>query len=211
MPPMSRTRQIILETLNHRGPLPLGEIARAARHSPMATRYHLGLLVDAGLVTANDQARREIVGRPQVLYALTERAHMQLPKRYDALAEQLLEELAGTLGEKETRALLRRAGRRLAEAAPSLRRGTRIETRAQRAADFLSARGYSARWGKSDGALTMWVSNCPYRGVALAHRQVCEMDIALIGTLVDSQIRMTRCLATQDAQCAFVVKLTRVV
>ena len=203
---MSRTRQIILETLSRRGALPLDEIARAARHSPMATRYHLGLLVDDGLVVAKGSARREIVGRPQVLYALAERAHAQLPKQYEALAEQLLEEIVRALGEKETRVLMRRVGRRLAETVPPLRRSARIETRLNRAADFLSARGYLARWEKSDDALTLCVCNCPYRGVALMHRQVCEMDIALIGALVDLPIRMSRCIANQDAQCAFVVK-----
>lgn len=208
---MAHTRQIILEALSQRGPLSLDEIARAAHHSPMATRYHLKVLMDAGLVTASDLARRAIIGRPPVLYALAERAYAHLPQRYDALAGQLLEELTATLGEKEVRALLRRAGRRLAEAAPVLRRGTRIETRLQHATEFLSTHGYIARWGKSEGALTMWIGNCPYRVVARAHRQVCEMDLALVSALVDSPIRMTRSITHQDAQCAFVIKAAYVV
>ena len=203
---MSLIRQTILETLSQRGPLPLSEIARAARHSATATRYHLGLLIADGLVVANAVARRTSAGRPQALYTLADRAHAHLPKQYDALAAQLLAEIMRTRGEKETRALLCRAGRRLAEIAPPLRRGARIEARLNRAVDFLCARGYLAHREKSDDPAALCVCNCPYRQVTFAYRQVCEMDIALIGKLLDSPLKMTQCIADRDAQCVFVVK-----
>ena len=206
MPAMSNTRQIILETLSQRGPLPLEEIARAVRRTPLATRYHLGLLIGDGLITANEVARCARVGRPQALYTLADSAHAHLPKQYDALATQLIAEITHACGEKETRALLRRAGRRLAETAPPLRRGARIEARLNRAVDFLCARGYLARWEKSDNPATLGVCNCPSRQVTFAYRQVCEMDIALIGRLLESPLQMTHCIADQDAQCIFVVK-----
>lgn len=205
MLPMLHPRQVILETLNQQGPLPLAEIARAARRSPLATRYHLGLLVAEGLLVADDVARRDCVGRPQTLYALAEDAHAHLPKQYVWLAAQLLEELTRARGEKETRARLRRLGRRLAESA-SPRRDARIEARLDRAVAFLSARDYAARWEKSDGDFVVWVCNCPYRQVARAQRAVCEMDRALIGELVQAPLKMSQCIAHQDAQCAFVVK-----
>ncbi len=203
---MSQIRQTILETLSQRGALPLDELARVARRSPMATRYHLGLLVDDGLVAANDVAHRAVVGRPQTLYALADRAHARLPKQYDTLAAQLLAEIMRASGEKETRALLRRAGRRLAETAPPLRRGARFDARLNRAIDFLSARGYLAHAEKSDSTTTLHICNCPYRQVTLMYRQVCDMDIALIGGLLESPLKMTQCLAARDAQCVFVVK-----
>jgi predicted ArsR family transcriptional regulator len=206
MPAMPNTRQIILETLSQHGPLPLEEIARAVRRTPLATRYHLGLLIGDGLIAANGVARRARVGRPQALYAVADRAHAHLPKQYDALATQLLAEIMCARGEKEMCAWLRRAGRRLAETAPPLRRGARIEARLNRAVDFLCARGYLARWEKSDDPVALYVCNCPYRQVTLAYRQVCEMDIALIGKLLESPLQVTRCIAHQDAQCVFVVK-----
>jgi len=203
---MSNIRRIILEMLGQRGPLPIAEIARAARHSPMAMRYHLALLMDEGLVIAKDVERRATVGRPQVLYALADRAHEHLPKQYPWLAEQLLDEISKSLGAKEKRALLRRVGRRLAASAPALRRGARMESRLERAVIFLSERGYMARWEKSDSEFVLHVCNCPYRQVALIHREVCEMDIAMVSGLLDSPMKMTGCIATRDTQCSFVVK-----
>ncbi|MBI5650013.1 MAG: hypothetical protein HZC40_06120 [Chloroflexi bacterium] len=74
---MTDVRQTILESLNERGALSLDALARAARHSKMAVRYHLGLLLDEGLVALQDADRRGVVGRPQLRYALAEggRAH----------------------------------------------------------------------------------------------------------------------------------------
>ena len=49
------------------------------------------------------------------------------------------------------------------------------------------------------------VCNCPYRQVAQEHRQVCDMDVAMIGALMDTPLKMTRCIAHGDGQCQFVV------
>lgn len=203
---MSDTRRIILETLSQRSMLPIDEIARAARHSVIATRYHLALLVAEGVVVAKKVARTATVGRPQMLYTLADRAHERLPKQYDSLAENLLAEISHTLNEKDTRAILRRAGKRLASTAPTLRRGARLETRLERAVDFLSTRGYLARWEKTNRELALSVYNCPYRQVALAHREVCEMDVALIGALLELPMKLSQCIANQDHCCSFVIR-----
>lgn len=203
---MSNTRRIILETLSQRGPLPIGEIARAVRHSPLATRYHLGLLIDEGLVQADQVDHRANVGRPQALYALADQAHEHLPKQYNWLAMHLLDEIGDSLGKKEKRALLRRVGKQIANIAPVLRKSSRIETRLQHATDFLQEHGYLARWEKIDSEYAVYVCNCPYRQVALEHREVCDMDVALIGELLKMPMKMTTCLANQGSSCSFIVR-----
>ena len=202
---MSKIRQTVIETLSQAGPLPVEEIARAARLSTIAMRYHLTLLAREGLVVQQDAAPRGSVGRPQRMYALAATAHERLPKKYNALAAQLLDEMSDTLGAKEVRAMLRRAGRHAAASAPPLRAGAGAQARLNRATKFLSERGYMARWEKSNGDLLLNVCNCPYRQVAQEHREVCEMDRAMIGTLLDSPLKMTRCIAHNDGQCQFVV------
>jgi predicted ArsR family transcriptional regulator len=201
---MSNIRQVILEMLSQRGPLPLDALARATHRSPMALRYHLALLMDEDLVAAKESAHRGVVGRPEMLYTLADNAHERLPKHYHRLAERLLDEIGATLGEKGRRALLRRAGRKEAAPAPVLRRGASIAARMKRAASFLCARGYMARWEKSDGAFALHVCNCPYRQVARAHPEICEMDAALIAALLDVPAKMTGCIANQDSACSFV-------
>ncbi len=171
----------------------------------MALRYHLTRLLREGLIVQQDALRRGSVGRPQMMYALAENAHEHLPKKYHTLAALLLEQVTETLGDQETRALLRRAGRRAATAAPPLRRDASVQAHLHRATKFLTERGYLARWEKSNGDLLLNVCNCPYRQVAQQHRQICDMDVAMIGTLMDAPLKMTRCIASDDGQCQFVV------
>ncbi len=203
---MSDIRRTVLETLSQRGALPIDEIAHAANLSTMAMRYHLTLLMDEGLVIADTVNHRAVVGRPQVLYTLADDAHERLPKQYHWLAEQLLDELEKGYGEKEKRALLRRAGRRMAILAPSQRPNARIESRVKHTAQFLSERGYMARWEKEADEFRLYVCNCPYRQVMRTHHQVCDMDIAMVGELLGAPAKMSTCIANQDCACSFVVK-----
>ena len=203
---MPTIRQTILEALNRSGPLCVEEIAVAAHLTKMATRYHLGLLVHENLITLRQVAHHGSVGRPQIMYGLADAAYDHLPQEYDLLAERLLDEIANTLGPKETRTLLRRAGRQVAESAPALRAGAGIGARVQRATKFLTEHGYVACAEKMDDDLSLAVCNCPFRQVALAHRQICEMDLAMVGTLLDGPVKMTHCIANRDSQCRFVFK-----
>lgn len=197
-------RSVILQTLSQGGPLTLGELARATQRSPLATRYHVGLLVAEGLLVADDVARNTRAGRPPRVYALTARAHARLPQRTAWLAAQMLDEWADTFSEKEARARLRRIGRRLAALAP-LARSTRLSARLTRAVDFLNARGYSACWNRNAGDYVVRVAHCPYADVASTHPLVCEIDLALIGALTQVSFKLRHCLARQDAACVFVL------
>ena len=165
------------------------------------------MLIDEGLVAADQVEHRASAGRPQALYALADQAHEQLPKQYHWLALHLLDEIGDSLGKKEKRALLRRVGKQIANTA-TVRKSARVETRMQHATDFLQEHGYLARWEKTDSESTLYVCNCPYRQVALEHREVCDMDVTLVGELLKMPIKMMTCLANQDSSCSFVVRPT---
>ncbi len=203
---MTKTRQIILELLNRQGSLTLEAIARAAKHTPMAMRYHLAQMIAEGLLVTTHAEPRALVGRPQLLYTLADDAHEQLPKQYGWLAEQLLTEIERTCGAKETRALLRHIGRQSAVSAPPLRRGARIESRLSHVVDLLIARGFVAQWSKNDLGWQLDVRNCPYRQVARQHAAVCEIDLAFIGELLAAPMKMTHCIGKGDAGCQFLIK-----
>ncbi len=200
---MPSVRQAILETLSQRGPLHVGEIARAVSHSPMATRYHLALLVQQGLVIQHDCEHRGAVGRPHARYALVDQGYECLPMQYGQLAGQLLGVLTQTLGDRQTRALLRRAGRRAAEAAPPLRPGARPAARFKAACRFLVGMGYRADWSKQGDEPSLVILCCPYRQVARQYDAVCQMDLAMIGALLDGPVRLTQCIADGCPRCRF--------
>lgn len=198
-------RSIILQVLGQRGPLTLAQLARAVQRSPLATRYHLDVLIAQGIVAPSHVAHRARVGRPQTLYALTPRAHIYLPHQYAWLAQQLLTELARVCGERELRMAFQRIGWRLAETLPLSRPTTRLRTRLRRAINFLCARGYAARTEQGNDGWAIIIHHCPYQQVARVSRAVCELDLALLDALVQVSFKMTRCIARQDAECVFVL------
>ncbi len=203
---MLNVRQVILETLSQRGSLGIEEIARVTRLSKMAARYHLGLLERAGLVLACRVVESSrSVGRPKLRYKLSERAHELLPKRYDAFAALLLDQVQRTLGSKRVCELLRRVGRRVAAAAPQ-DRGAGTGPRLRRLVRFLSPRGYRASWERTSDGYELVVHDCPYRQIAQAQPCVCEMDRALIGALLGAPFTMTTCIARRDPECHFVIE-----
>lgn len=203
---MLNVRQTILEILSQHGPLGIEEIARATHLSKMAARYHMGLLERAGLVSAYGRESHRSVGRPKLRYKLSEQAHELLPKRYDAFAALLLDEVTRRLGSKRACELLRRVGRRVAAAAPPLDRGAGTAVRLKRLVKFLSPRGYRASWERTGDGYELVMHDCPYRQVAQAQPCVCEMDRALIGALLGMPFAMTTCIAARDAECHFVTK-----
>ncbi len=178
-------RQAIIEILNARGPLPLGDVARAVHLSNLAARYHLGLLMRDGLVLAQPAGVGGRVGRPRMLYRLAEPARERLPKQYDRLAVTLLDEIVETWGTGVSVQLLRRVGRRVAVEALPLRGGLALTARIARAAKFLSERGYMP----SVEGDQLRVRNCPFRAVAREHPEVCELDIALVSALLHVPVK----------------------
>lgn len=199
---MVNIRQTVLETLSRAGPLRVQAIARQAHLSPTAMRYHLVLLEKDGLIASREVNSEGKVGRPQLEYALAEAASERLPKKYAELASHLIDALAQAVGPKATRATLRAIGRRAAAGA-GLPRGS-AERRFKRTTQFLNEHGYMARWCKSSDRWSLNICNCPFRQVALKHREVCDMDTAMIGALVGTPLRMTHCIAHDDGQCELV-------
>lgn len=200
---MPKIRQAILDALSRRGPLTVQEIARSAHCSEMAVRYHLAVLVRRKCAEPVERRTRPAVGRPQVIYALTGDACEELPKQYDYLAAELLDGISIILGAKRARLLLRRIGRRTAERAP-VQANLGVKARIRHATRWLNAHGYIADWQEANRQVLLDVHNCPFRQVARAHREVCELDLTMLSTWLDLTPRMTRCIFSADDKCEFV-------
>src|SRR5258708_5915733 len=86
---MQRTRWQILGVLKRRAGASLDELAQELRLSSMTVREHLRTL-EAQDYVMFDEVRRG-VGRPHLVYHLTESAEDLLPKQYATLADHVLE------------------------------------------------------------------------------------------------------------------------
>src|SRR5437773_9116710 len=88
---LQSTRQQILEYIQRHGRATVKELGAIIGLTSTGIRQHLTVLERDGLVDAREERGR--VGRPTLVYSLTERADVLFPKRYDMLANVILEEI----------------------------------------------------------------------------------------------------------------------
>jgi predicted ArsR family transcriptional regulator len=181
---MQSTRQEILEILKIERTATVEDLASRLELTPMTIRHHLNVLQAQNLVTATKVRRSQKVGRPRLIYTLTEAADQLFPQNYGDLARRIVTELKETVGKEETCAIFRRVAKRLATQAPPPVPGQSFEDRLNQVTRFLEGQGLLTRWQKTDRGYVFINANCPYRLVAQEHGETCEMDVTLITELL---------------------------
>ena len=88
---MKSTKDKILQTLLRRPKITINELADAVGINPISVRHHLTNLQMEGLVSADEE--RHGVGRPRLVYSLTEDGMERFPTKYLRLTTRLLAQM----------------------------------------------------------------------------------------------------------------------
>lgn len=208
---MQSTRRYILDILRSRGQATVDDIVhelqqRRGTITPVTVRHHLMILQQEELITSPELRRRRSPGRPQHVYALTEKAKEHFPNNYQRLAAGLLEAMRKQLPPEGVNVILEGVADGLAEDAniPDLPLAERLEL----VVDFLSSQGYEASWELSDEGYLLHTSNCPYHHLENRDDALCEMDMRLVARLLGVVPRRTARMADGDATCAYLVPIS---
>lgn len=187
------SRQKILEYLRRNRTASAQEIARVLRMTPANARRHLAILATDGRVEAvlMHDGRR---GRPGKRYRLSEAL---VGDNFAALAEALL---AGAGLGVEVEAV----GRRLAgEAIPS---HLPLVRRLNLAVERLNAMHYQAHWEAGAVGPRMMLGHCPYAAILAKHPELCRMDEALLGRMLEGEtVRAVRVESANAPPCIFLL------
>lgn len=113
----STSRMQILRLL-YRGPASVEEIAKKLNLQTITIRHHLQALMEAGILECHEQ-RSGTAGRPRAYYNIVKApASTSFPKRqYQILSESLINTLLEEIGIDRTKALLKKIGIGMGEAA----------------------------------------------------------------------------------------------
>jgi predicted ArsR family transcriptional regulator len=182
-------RRRITEILKEHGSATVAELADELGMAQVSVRHHLDILVGEDLVELTGVRRRDGAGRPSQVYALTPNAFVLFPQRNAQLAASVLTELKAVLSEDQVANILLRVAERTAAEAPRPTESQTIEERLEQVTNFLTQKGYSARWEGCDGQYELHACNCPYSGVAEQHPELCMMDHAMITRLLPEAVR----------------------
>ncbi len=184
------TRAAIVERLRSCEGVSVGELAEHLEISEVATRRHLAVLEDDGLIAA--EVVRRARGRPASLYRLTEAAGRLLPQRYDELAGELFTFLEQEHGREGLRAFLRwrmwRETERLGEAVTA----EDLHERLDQLATALSQAGFDASVSSAGRSFTLVQGHCAIEGVARDHPEVCAYEAASFSRVLGHDVSVSR-------------------
>ena len=205
---MEGTRGRIVGILQQDGAATVDGLSKALELAPATIRRHLDIL-QRDRIVAFIQVRKK-TGRPEYSFSLTETGHEALPKGYDVLLAELVEELGGLdsdevdgrSGSELLHLTLTRIGER---AAAGYRRGNGDATETLRA--VLEDRHLTPELEQREGGLHIRVLNCPFRSVARAHRIVCTFCGSLISAVVGTRVRQEAGIALGERHCNYVAPL----
>ncbi len=198
-------RQRITEILKEQGSATVAELAHTLGMAQVSVRHHLDILVGEDLVVQAGVRRRDGAGRPSQVYTLTAQAKRVFPQRHDVLAGNLLAEIKLSLPSQEVHSLLARVAARTAQEAPAAALEQSIEDRLGEVAEFLTQKGYNARWESKNGHYELYACNCPYAGVAERHPELCWMDQAMLKHLIPEAIRLQTQALDGAHHCTYII------
>ncbi len=195
----------IVEHLQRHGSSTIKELEDVLGVTTTAVRQHLNSLLAEGYIRRETE-RDSGVGRPSHAYVLTNRAHELFACRCDDLALTLLEEVFDLEGSQRTQMLLDRVGTKLAHRYASQVKSTVLTERVDQLADALQQRGVLTDVMDNDeNVIVLKMYNCPFHELASAHKEICDMDEAMIGKVLGKPVKSTSCIMDGQSSCAFVV------
>lgn len=194
----------VLELLRRGGRCSAETIAHDLGVTTNAVRQHLTNLERDGLVIS--QPERIGRGRPQLLFALTERADAVFPKRYGQLATMVLQEVQEMGGPGALDDVFERMAGRHAAAIEQDLDGLDFDHKMQRIVAWIGRAGTLAEQSETPEGVKITIHNCPFRNTALKYPQVCSLTPRLISRLTGAPVSQSESIHRRDPFCSFVVQ-----
>ena len=201
---MQATRQQILDYMRREGRATVKTLDAHLSLTSTGVRQHLTVLEREGLVEAHEERGR--VGRPALVYRLTEKGDALYPKSYDELANVLLEEVRELTGSQALQTLLRRVATRFADPYRERLNGLPLRERVAEASRIIDERGCLSDTVQDGSDWLIRQYTCPFPKVAGENSCACSLDVEFLRQLVGADARLTTSLLREDGACTFRIR-----
>ena len=201
---MKSTKDRILQTLLRKPKLTINDLAEAVEINPISVRHHLSNLEKEGLIAAEEE--RHGVGRPRLLYSLTEDGMERFPTKYLRLTTRLLAQMKESMPGPMVASLFNQIAEDLASQYASDIKGLNMEERLDFVKELLAQEGFTVEWEKKEGQYEIHEISCPYYQIGIAHPEVCTVDQTLISKMLAVPANKVQCILSGGAHCTYVVQ-----
>jgi predicted ArsR family transcriptional regulator len=200
---MKSTRDRILQTLSRKPRSTINELAEAVGINPISVRHHLTNLQMEGLVESQEE--RHGVGRPRLVYILTEDGMERFPTRYLRLTTRLLAQMKETMPQLVVSKLFSQVAEDLAASYADQLKGLSMEERLDTVKELLADEGFTVEWEKAKDGYHIHEITCPYFQIGQNHPEVCTVDQTLISRMLAVPANKVQCILDGNAHCTYVV------
>jgi len=201
---MKSTKDKILQTLLRHPKITINEIAEAVGINAISVRHHLSNLEKEGLIAAEEE--RHGVGRPRLMYSLTEDGMERFPTKYLRLTTRLLTQMKETLPGAAVAKLFSQVAEDMAKEYSEQMKGLSMEERLDFVKELLAQEGFTVEWEKKGKEYQIHEITCPYYQIGIAHPEVCTVDQTLISKMLALPASKVQCILNGAAHCTYVVQ-----
>jgi DeoR family transcriptional regulator, suf operon transcriptional repressor len=201
---MKSTKDKILQTLLRHPKITINEIAQAVGINAISVRHHLSNLEKEGLIAAEEE--RHGVGRPRLMYSLTEDGMERFPTKYLRLTTRLLTQMKETLPGPAVAKLFSQVAEDMAKEYTEQIKGLSMEERLDFVKELLAQEGFTVEWEKKGKEYQIHEITCPYYQIGIAHPEVCTVDQTLISKMLALPANKVQCILNGAAHCTYVVQ-----
>jgi predicted ArsR family transcriptional regulator len=197
------SRERVLNTLLLRQYCTINDIAEAVQINPISVRHHITRLQAEGLVGSSEE--RHGVGRPRLLYFLTDEGRELFPSRYLRLTLLLLSHLKEKMPGSQIDELFNQIAYDLAAEEQDRIAGLSIEQRLELIKKLLNREGFRVDWERQGESFQIREVSCPYFHIGQNHPEICVVDQTLINLLIDAPVQKTQCMLRGDTHCVYII------
>ncbi|MEQ1527987.1 MAG: HTH domain-containing protein [Methylococcales bacterium] len=199
----SLRQQILQQLLEHRAGQAIEELSKHLGISRTAVQKHFLVLEKQGLIKKHNRVKT--LGRPCIIYVLTEQGIAYFPKRYAMFSEVLLQELKNELGSEQLSKYMQKLGKKLASQYQLRFAGQNDAEQNLTLLALLQELGFYADLEIDAAAQTVDINahNCIYHDVAQQFHEVCSLDQAFVAELLNKPTELQSCMAKGGGVCCF--------
>jgi DeoR family suf operon transcriptional repressor len=200
---MSGTREKILVTLLNHPRSTISELAVAAGINAISVRHHLSSLQAGDLIQSEEE--RHGVGRPRLVYSLSEKGVEQFPTSYFRLTNHLLDQMQAILPEAMLKNVLDRVAAEMVAGYIDQVKGLPMNERLNQIKRLLRDEGFLIEWQKTAEGYEIREISCPYHHVGRGHPEICAIDQTVLSKLLEIPAMRISCILRGDNHCTYII------
>lgn len=201
----SRQKEILEHLLLNKEGLSIDELAESLGISRPAIKQHFSGLEIEGYI--EKKSLEKTAGRPVTRYAITDKGIHLFPKQYAWIAGVMLEDLLEMVSMENGEIYMTKLGNKIASQLHQFN-GKSLSERVHQLLLVMNELGFVVEQVKNqtDAPICFRANNCIYHDLAKKYPQICQFDLALIKSTLNTQaVELSKCMVREDNVCEFLI------